>query len=136
MRRDADQKQRLHAALTGLHRARLETIHAFAANLLRERPIEAGLDPQFEVLDALGAQLAFDEAYDDWLTELLSRSRPELARAIARGFDLRQIRQLVDAMHANRALLPLAEESAPGADAERIRGAGAGLHRGATRLGR
>ena len=44
-------------------------------NLLRERPVEAGLDPQFEVLDELGAQLAFDAAYDDWLTELLAESR-------------------------------------------------------------
>ena len=35
---------------TGLHRAHVETIHAFAASLLRERPVEAGLDP-FEVLD-------------------------------------------------------------------------------------
>ena len=43
---------------SGLHRAHVETIHAFASGLLRERPVEAGLDPGFEVLDDLAAQVA------------------------------------------------------------------------------
>jgi ATP-dependent exoDNAse (exonuclease V) beta subunit len=34
-------------ALTGLERARVSTIHRFASDLLRERPIEAGVDPAF-----------------------------------------------------------------------------------------
>ena len=70
---DAEHTDRLQSALAGLHRARIETIHAFAANLLRERPVEAGLDPQFEVLDDLGARLAFDRSYEAWLAELLRR---------------------------------------------------------------
>ncbi len=43
---------------SGLYRAQIETIHAFATNLLRERPVEAGLDPRFNVLDPLGADSA------------------------------------------------------------------------------
>jgi ATP-dependent helicase/nuclease subunit A len=39
--------ERIRDAVRDLHRAHIETIHAFAASLLRERPIEAGLDPQF-----------------------------------------------------------------------------------------
>ena len=34
-----------------LEEARVSTIHGFCADLLRERPVEARVDPQFEVLD-------------------------------------------------------------------------------------
>lgn len=110
---DEDQRTRIHTALTGLHRAHVETIHAFASSLLRERPVEAGLDPGFEVLDTLPAQLAFDAAYDAWLHELLSSEWPEVVAAVRRGFDLKQIRRLVETLHAHRSLLPLTPEIAP-----------------------
>ena len=38
----------LNQALRGIDRAFLGTIHAFCARLLRERPLEAGIDPAFE----------------------------------------------------------------------------------------
>jgi ATP-dependent helicase/nuclease subunit A len=60
--------QRLDDAIRGLNHAHIETIHAFAAGLLRERPVEANLDPGFEVLTDLPAQLDFETAYDEWLT--------------------------------------------------------------------
>ena len=43
----------LHEALRELEIARIGTIHAFAAGLLRERPVEAGVDPGFTVADPL-----------------------------------------------------------------------------------
>ncbi len=106
-------RRRVHDALTGLHRAHVETIHAFASSLLRERPVEACLDPGFEVLDTLSAQLAFEAAYDEWLQELLASEHPEVVTAIRRGFDLKQIRRLVETVNAHRSLLPLAPEEAP-----------------------
>ena len=109
---DEDERRRVHAALTGLHRAHVETIHAFAAALLRERPVEAGLDPSFEVLDELNAGLDFDTAYQDWLQDVLSEEGDEIVTAIRRGFDLPQIRKLVETVHAHRSLLPLAVETA------------------------
>jgi ATP-dependent helicase/nuclease subunit A len=105
---DEDERERVHAALTGLHRAHVETIHAFAASLLRERPVEAGLDPGFEVLDELAAELRFDAAYNEWLHALLAEERPEIVTAVGRGFDLSQLRRLVETVHAHRSLLPLA----------------------------
>src|SRR5262249_10522051 len=41
--------ERLKTALSQLEEARIGTIHAFCADLLRERPVEAGVDPRFEV---------------------------------------------------------------------------------------
>jgi ATP-dependent helicase/nuclease subunit A len=42
------EKEHLTAALADIDRAFLGTIHAFCARLLREHPLEAGLDPGFE----------------------------------------------------------------------------------------
>ena len=40
------------------------TIHGFCARVLRARPLAAGLDPRFTVLDAAAAQRLADRAYD------------------------------------------------------------------------
>ena len=72
----ADLKVRLRAelaragldeALRELELARIGTIHAFAAGLLRERPVEAGVDPGFTVVDPLGARLLLDRTWESWL---------------------------------------------------------------------
>jgi ATP-dependent helicase/nuclease subunit A len=51
---DAETAGRLDAALREIDRAFLGTIHAFCARLLRERPLDAGLDPAFR--ETLGAE--------------------------------------------------------------------------------
>jgi ATP-dependent helicase/nuclease subunit A len=51
---DAALAGRLDTALRDIDRAFLGTIHAFCARLLRERPVEAGVDPGFE--EVLGAE--------------------------------------------------------------------------------
>src|SRR4051812_16259568 len=46
------------------------TIHGFCARVLRSRPLAAGLDPRFEVLDEGAAERlapdAYDRAFEDW----------------------------------------------------------------------
>ncbi|MHB9146302.1 MAG: UvrD-helicase domain-containing protein [Symbiobacteriia bacterium] len=49
--RPAEERERLAAALGNLDRCFLGTIHSFCSRLLRERPIEAGLDPAFAELE-------------------------------------------------------------------------------------
>jgi ATP-dependent helicase/nuclease subunit A len=51
---DTAAAQRLDAGLRQIDRAFLGTIHAFCARLLRERPLDAGLDPAFR--ETLGAE--------------------------------------------------------------------------------
>ncbi|MBR9990367.1 MAG: UvrD-helicase domain-containing protein, partial [Gemmatimonadetes bacterium] len=51
---DSDTAERIDAALREIDRAFLGTIHAFCARLLRERPLDAGLDPAFR--ETLGAE--------------------------------------------------------------------------------
>ena len=73
---DGAERERLTAAIRGLNHAHIETIHAFAAGLLRERPVEAQLDPGFEVLDELPSQLAFRAAWDEWITGEMAQEPP------------------------------------------------------------
>jgi ATP-dependent exoDNAse (exonuclease V) beta subunit len=54
-------RRRLHA----LDRMTVGTIHAFAAALLREHPVEAGLDPEFQVLEEDAADALRREACRD-----------------------------------------------------------------------
>ncbi|HEX2167927.1 MAG TPA: UvrD-helicase domain-containing protein [Longimicrobiales bacterium] len=51
---DLNTAARIDAALREIDRAFLGTIHAFCARLLRERPLDAGLDPGFR--ETLGAE--------------------------------------------------------------------------------
>lgn len=57
----------VEAAIEGLESAHIETIHSFVSRLLREHPLEAGIDPNFEQLDDVGAELDFQEQWTDWL---------------------------------------------------------------------
>ena len=68
--RESGARERTVAALADLDQAPISTIHAFAARLLRERPVDAGMDPAFEQLDALGASLLFEELWQAWLDEV------------------------------------------------------------------
>ncbi len=80
----------LHEALRELEIARIGTIHAFAAGLLRERPVEAGVDPGFTVADPLIARLLLDRTWEAWLPEALSdpAAAETVRQAIERGLGL------------------------------------------------
>ena len=74
---------RLEQALRQLELARINTIHAFCGDLIRERPVEAGVDPLFEVAaedEALGMA---DQAFERWFQEALA-DPPEGFRRILR----------------------------------------------------
>ncbi len=75
-----EMRERIHRELRGdpklrhllpqLPRATISTIHAFCARFLRERFLEAGLEPGFRVLDESAAAQAFSDAlgraFHDW----------------------------------------------------------------------
>ncbi|HEY8490020.1 MAG TPA: UvrD-helicase domain-containing protein, partial [Dehalococcoidia bacterium] len=104
---DGEERRRLAEARRNLHRARIETIHAFAAGLLREHPVEAALDPHFEILEGPAETLAFDEAFRSWLARALAEAPLPLRRALNRGLDLAKVRQAAQELHRFRDLLPL-----------------------------
>src|SRR5665647_212915 len=60
----------IERALAALDDAPISTIHGFAGRLLREFPVEAGVDPAFEQLDGLGSDIERAHLWEEWLTEL------------------------------------------------------------------
>lgn len=90
----------LRDALDALDDAPVHTIHGFAARLLREFPVEAGIDPAFEQLDALAGALQAGRLWEAWLAELAddrAGDAPErrwLARLLRGGVRLDTVREL------------------------------------------
>jgi len=82
-RQDAvgDELSRLDAALEALEAAHLGTIHAFCVDLLRERPVQAGVDPAFEVVADNGPLI--ERAFDSWYQRKLDDPPPSLSRVLA-----------------------------------------------------
>jgi ATP-dependent helicase/nuclease subunit A len=68
------------------------TIHGFCARILRARPLAAGLDPRFEVLDEPAAERlqgeAYERAFEEWARE---RRAPAIDVAAAYGASLREM---------------------------------------------
>ncbi len=107
-----DECARLEQAILGLNHAHIETIHAFAAGLLRERPIEARLDPGFTVLDVLPSKMAFEAAWGDWLTEQMAIEPPDgpptaLVNALNLGLKFEHVREAAERLYRFRDVLPL-----------------------------
>ncbi len=74
----------LDAALAHLEESHIGTIHGFCAELLRERPVEACVDPEFVVLTEAQADRLFDEAFRVWLHEQLASPGEGVRRALRR----------------------------------------------------
>ncbi len=93
----------LHGALRDVDAAPIQTIHAFAANILREHALEAGLDPDFRVLDQLQADLRFAQSWRSWLW---SSDAPQgaLQRVLDLGLELRDLQQAAEQLSRNRDL--------------------------------
>ena len=88
-------REKIRKARDQFHKNRISTIHSFCANLLREHPVEAGIDPTFSVIhgarqkgimkDSVGAGISYIWRKDrDLLMPLLQSfgNRDNLIRAI------------------------------------------------------
>ncbi|MEM8930791.1 MAG: UvrD-helicase domain-containing protein [Acidobacteriota bacterium] len=90
-RRDADgtdgattRRDRLADAVARLEEAHIGTIHSFCAELLRRRPVEAGVDPAFVEMDGGEADRLYDRAFRGWIERRLGTLPPGLSRALRR----------------------------------------------------
>ncbi len=80
----ADGATRLTEALRQLEEARIGTIHSFCSELLRERPVEARVDPLFEVAPEEAAGDLFRRAFDRWFEESLQKPAEGVRRILRR----------------------------------------------------
>jgi len=80
----ADEKEFLTKALPQLEEAHIGTIHSFCGDLLRERPVEAGIDPLFEVASEDTSRPLFEMAFDRWFESQLANPSEAVRRILRR----------------------------------------------------
>ena len=73
---DSNELQRLATAADQVNQAFVGTIHSFCATLLRERPIEFGVDPAFRELDEKDDRLLREQAWQENIADLIASRDP------------------------------------------------------------
>jgi len=63
----ANEKKNIQNALFNLEQIYIGTIHSFCSKILRERPVEAGVDPEFEEIEEEADYLHADEVWSDFI---------------------------------------------------------------------
>ncbi|MBY6687231.1 UvrD-helicase domain-containing protein [Rhodococcus sp. BP-149] len=103
-------------ALLQVDTAAIGTLHAFAARIVSEHPLEAGVPPRLQVVDAMGSQLSFERRWRRIQSHLFgdsSTTPAELADAmkviVASGASLDQVRTFADALDRSWDRLVVAE---------------------------
>jgi ATP-dependent helicase/nuclease subunit A len=109
-----DEKARLETALSRLDSAFIGTIHAFCARLIRERPVEAGVDPGFSEMDEPEDAAERREAWSRYSEKLFTRDSEILPRLASLGVRLEDLRQTYETISENEDVVPaIGEEEAP-----------------------
>ena len=76
--------ERFTFALARLEVAQIGTIHSLCGDLLRERPIEARVDPLFDVAAGDAAERLFDQAFDAWFQRIVGDPPEGIRRMLRR----------------------------------------------------
>lgn len=104
---DRDRAAFWRGVLQDLHLARITTFHGFCTGLLRELPLEAGVDPAVEVVDAPTVELLTQESVRTYLSEVSRRTeggdreRGALA-SLLRHYRSREIRLMLERLLVER----------------------------------
>ncbi|MBW1901319.1 MAG: UvrD-helicase domain-containing protein [Deltaproteobacteria bacterium] len=85
--KNKEKQSRFQNALATLELLFAGTIHSFCARLLRERPIEARLDPDFEELDEIETVLLRDRCWSEYLEGLQAEGAYVLEKVTDLGLD-------------------------------------------------
>ncbi len=92
------ERRRLTRALDEIDSAVIGTVHSFCGRLLRERPIEAGIDPGFETMDGTAESLLRGRAWHEFLDTSLREPKLVAIRTSleATGIEIRDLRPAFD----------------------------------------
>jgi ATP-dependent helicase/nuclease subunit A len=103
------ERAELGAAVADLNRGFIGTTHAFCARLLRERPVEAGLDPEFSELDETAAVLRTADYWNSWYEHEVAAGNPLVADASEVGLTMQTLRQPFEMLAANPDVIAVSE---------------------------
>jgi len=92
---------RIETALTNLPLAQFSTIHSFCLSMLKERPVEAGIDPKFEMNTEGNVISAFGEAWAKFIVEAARQRHAFLGFIAEEGIDLEEVRRIAEIKYQN-----------------------------------
>jgi ATP-dependent helicase/nuclease subunit A len=107
---DRAEREKIAAALSELDAAQISTIHAFALAMLKERPLEARVDPEAEIMDEVRDALWFADAWEQWIETLDREDFRAMARAVRLGLGSDKIKELARALALNRDVAEILKE--------------------------
>ncbi len=113
---DSPESDLLNKALRSIDRAFLGTIHAFCARLLRERPLEAGIDPAFEETPEADMLRLRKSYWHSFLERLVSEEDPVLEELTDVGLRPDMLEAAFDTVCDNLDVPFAADEAAVPAD--------------------
>ncbi len=87
---------RLQSASDYVSRAFVGTIHSFCAALLRERPIEFGVDPAFRELDEEEDRQLREQAWQENINDLFATGHPLIDQIDEYGLDRKDLKSCFD----------------------------------------
>lgn len=117
---DPVKKERLGQALEDIDTCYIGTIHSFCGRLLRERPVEAGLDPGFEEMDELEDQLFCREVWKEYLLEMRVRNPKAIESLVEIDVDMRDLEHLFATLCMYPDVEPV-RQTAPYPDLQQVR---------------
>ena len=95
------QRKLLDEAIQDIDRAFLGTIHSFCARLLRERPLEAGLDPGFREVQETEEYRSRKKSWTDFLERLAADADPRLLELTRLGIPPAALEEAFDQLVEN-----------------------------------
>jgi hypothetical protein len=101
---DPLRRRRAAEARRDLEAAPISTLHAFCGRLLRERPVEAGVDPDFVTPEESVTEELLDAVFVEWL-DRAAREEGPVADALRQGLAPEELRALAGELYADRALV-------------------------------
>jgi len=90
---------RMERALIELERAPISTIHSFASALIRDHPVEAGVDPGFEQIAEPESTVFFDDCWSEFLSSTSDPHAGHIQRYIRMGGGVDKLKGLAAAFY-------------------------------------
>ena len=98
-------------AVAEIDRGFIGTTHAFCARLLRERPVEARLDPEFEELDEAVARAVTTDFWNRWYETAVASGNELIAEGQEVGLDRTSLRMMFERLVEHPDVVPVARRT-------------------------
>lgn len=102
------EKNYILKALLEFNKANIQTIHSFALDIIRERPFEAGIDPNLQIGEIERDDQ--EELFKKWLLSLSDSEKNILAQSVKFGVNIENLISIANQLTDAKDLIPYIED--------------------------